>query len=105
MALSGAHFACCFIGGPGVGQDTLPIPSEPIWSENPSSGTATTNVVMGSDPVFKGRPMIRVTVSADSYVAFGKVPNASASPRAFCRALVEYDFFVKEGDRAAWVAA
>lgn len=103
MAFSGLHASCHFVGGEGFGKEMVPIPSQPVWSETMASAATSANVVAGSDPVFKGRPMIRVRASADSYVSFAVSPNASTGARVFIAANTDYDFFVKVGDRLAWI--
>lgn len=109
MAFSGLHVACCFAGVPGGRDSEMPIVSTPVWSENPSSDTPTSNAAPNngdpSQPGRAGSPIFRVHAYADSYVSIAASPDASASPRHFVLAGQTYDFAVQPNDKLEWVAA
>ena len=104
MAFSGLTVACAFAGSLAARDKSQPIMGKIVWTEEPASGTPTASVAPGvSDAA--GQPIFRIRAAADSWVAIGKMPNASAAPRILVPANTDYDVFVDAGDKLAWVAA
>lgn len=106
MALPSVHVICGFAGGDGHNGASLarqPILRDIIWTEAPSSGVPTTNSAKDSDGA---RALFRVTPTVDVYVAIGASPDPTVNPRIAVRSSDgPQDFYAKNGDKLAWVAA
>lgn len=105
MAFSGLDVACVFSGGDGFGKESLPIHSEPAWSEVVASGASSGNKVTGHLDGFHGRPLLWLRSSVDGYASIGKPPNSGASPRIPLTANKDYYVWARPGDWVAFVAA
>lgn len=105
MAFSGLDIACVFSGGPGWGQNSLPIHSNAVWSETVASGGTSANKVASHLEGYEGRPMLWIRSAVDGYVSVGKPPNSAASPRLPVTAFKDYYVWAKAGDYVAFVAA
>lgn len=110
MALSGLHVAWGYAGGDGYNSAKQAVFIDGQRSETLAAASTTTQGAQGGG---HRRPMARVRVSADSWVAFGKSPDASqvvGSTPDTTRFYVpadgdDHDFYVNAGDKVAWVAA
>lgn len=106
MALPSVHVICGFAGGDGAEgqkQGVQPIFRDPQWSEEPASGTPTTNK---AEEKSNARPVFRITNTVDVFVSIAASPNTAASPRFALRTSdAPHDIYVKPGDKLAWVAA
>ena len=104
MAFSGLHVTAGYAGSRGNRSSTLSLIGEVVWSHTFTTAGTTTEV---APPAREGEgdPMFQVIASADSYVAIGPTPNASASPRILVPANAVREFYAEAGDKLAWVAA
>lgn len=104
MALSGLHVVC---GSTGQQRDqgaTQPILSVPEWSETLASAGTTVQAASKDGNVFY------LIASADAYVAFGGVPDATktvSTDRSSARVLIRatdppFACYVKKGDKVAY---
>lgn len=107
MAVTGVHFECSHGGPPGVAGASLPVPRHVLWSENPATGVATSNIVPAQDPSL-GRAVVTAAALSDCWVAEA-VPPASPAPGANPRRLVpagaRVDWTPQAGAVLAWTAA
>lgn len=106
MALAGIQVEFGFLGAVGQEGNVQNVLGAPVSSENLAApGTTAIIAPTGRDGNFNagGQPVARVFAVADSYVAFGAVPNASASPRALVKAGTEITRGVKPGDKVAYI--
>lgn len=104
MALAGMHIMCGFVGNYGGGNTILPLFGQISWSETQATAGVTTHVAPSTNQG-NGQPCFEFSAAADSFVAIGPNPNASAEPRLFVGAGTTRDIFCNPGDKAAWVTA
>ena len=104
MALSGLHVVAGYAGSSSQRHLSQPLLGRIKWSETlATAGTSALGAPENSDR--EGQPVFRLRSSADAWIAIGRTPNASASPRLAIPANTDIDIFVEPGERVAWVPA
>lgn len=109
MALAGLHVEFGFIGEAEHALNNTNNFGRVVMSETIASGTTTqaAKAVSGA-----GQPAVRVTASADSYVAAGPTPDATQAvgsthqtARSFVKAGTPTILYVSVGDKVSFAAA
>lgn len=107
MAFTGAHVVFGYAGSRGVRVvgDTSPQSLFRMVSSETLASAGTTTITAPVVSSSLGEPIARVSVAADSFVAFGATPNASTGTRDFIPAGETRDYVVSAGEKMAWVTA
>ncbi|ACE92038.1 hypothetical protein RHECIAT_CH0003090 [Rhizobium etli CIAT 652] len=104
MAFSGLHVVCGFAGSQSQRYTSQAILGKVVWSEAPATGVTSTNAAPSPSDI-AGDALFRINAAADSWVAVGKTPDATAGTRFLVRAGADYDIYAQQGDKFQWVAA
>lgn len=104
MALPSFTGSLSYSGTAAFNQSTPPLPGALIWSEAPTTGTASTNYAPGINQQ-SGPCILTVYATADSWLSYGASPNSNASPRVPVPANTLCYFILATGDKFMWQAA
>jgi hypothetical protein len=102
MAFPAFHVTCCYAGSLVSRENTLALLGSIQWSEELTSGAASTNIAPPSRDT--GDPVFYVLAAADSYAEIGATPTGAAK-RIPVQAGVPLAIYAENGDKIAYVAA
>lgn len=103
MALAGVVLEFGFAGVAGGDDESFNLMCKPVSSQNMTAPDTASTIAAprGVDGTLNGagQPVARVFAVADSWVAFGAVPDSTASPRCLVKAGTEIIRGVAPGDK------